>query len=493
MADIAASESAEGLKSHRERRWLGLFILLAAVFVATLDNFIVFVAIPSIRIDLGATFGDVEFIVAGYTLTFAIGMITSGRLGDRFGRRRLFWIGFATFTVASGLCGAAQSPSALIAFRIVQGIASAILSPQVLAIIRVTFTEARERSTAFAWMGVTIGLAGVLGQVIGGLVVAANLWDLSWRPVFLINLPIGLLALALTPIALRESYAAGVQRLDLVGAALSSLGLGLLLYPLIEGREAGWPGWSIAMLGASLVVLGLFGLHQHRKTKAEASPLLDTRLFHDRAFVVGLLLILIFYATIPPYILSYSYMVQDGFGRSPVASALYFAPLAITFSITSFYAGRWALHGPWKVLMVGALVTTVGTAFSGLTASVLPGFTPAFLVPSMVVLGFGQGLIMTPMINAVLSGIPAHHTGVASGVLTTMQRLGSALGVAILEIPFITTLKRATAAGTPHVSAYVAAFSSVAFWISIVMVAVVLLLLALPSGRRSLIKPSALT
>jgi MFS family permease len=282
------------------RRWIGLGVLLTAIFVAALDNFIVFVAIPSIRSDLGATVAQAEFIVAGYTLSFALGLITSARLGDRFGRRRMFLIGFTSFTVASGLCGAAPDPSSLIVFRIVQGIAGAMLTPQMLAIVRVTFIEAHERATAFAWMGVAIGLGSVLGQVVGGFVVSADFFGLSWRPVFLINLPVGIFALTAGPFVIDESRAPGVQRLDLVGAALSSLGLGLLLYPLIEGREAGWPAWVWAMLVSSSIVLGVFVIHQHRKSLAQTSPLLDTEVFFDRAFCIGLVLILLFYGTIKP-------------------------------------------------------------------------------------------------------------------------------------------------------------------------------------------------
>ena len=324
------------------RRWIGLAVLLTAIFVSVLDNFIVIVAIPSIRSDLGATFSQVEFVVAGYTLTFALGLITSGRMGDRFGRRRMFLIGFAAFTVASGLCGLAPTASSLIVFRLVQGIAGAVLTPQVLALIRVTFVSPRDRATAFAWMGVAIGMGGVLGQVLGGIVVSADILGLLWRPVFLLNLPVGICALLVGPFVLDESRAAGVQRLDLVGAALSSLGLGMLLFPLIEGREAGWPVWSLIMLVSSFAVLALFMAQQHRKTIDGTSPLLDTSLFRDRAFPVGLLLMLLFFGTISPYILSFSYLTQIGLGLSPVKSGLYFSPMAITFVITNLMVGRFA-------------------------------------------------------------------------------------------------------------------------------------------------------
>jgi EmrB/QacA subfamily drug resistance transporter len=462
------------------RRWIGLAVLLTAIFVAALDNFIVFVAIPSIRSDLGATVAQAEFIVAGYTLSFALGLITSARLGDRFGRRRMFLIGFTSFTVASGLCGAAPDPSSLIVFRVVQGIAGAMLTPQMLAIIRVTFIEARERATAFAWMGVAIGLGGVLGQVVGGFVVSADFLGLSWRPVFLINLPVGIFALAAGPFVIDESRAPGVQRLDLVGAALSSLGLGLLLYPLIEGREAGWPAWVWAMLVSSSIVLGVFVIHQHRKSLAKTSPLLDTELFFDRAFCIGLVLILLFYGMISPFMLSFSYLLQLGYGQSPIASALYFSPLAITFVITNLSVGRFGGADARRTLMAGAIICAFGYALTYAAAAFIP-FAPGYLVPGIVLLGLGQGLFMTPVVNLVLSEIPEQHTGAASGVLNTMQRVGNALGVAVLEIPFFATFDQARSAGATMVQSYTSAFAVVAAWLAVVMVAVIVLLRFLPS------------
>jgi EmrB/QacA subfamily drug resistance transporter len=487
---IDASEAglrATGMEWQNRRRWIGLAVLLTAIFVATLDNFIVFVAIPSIRADLGATFSQVEFVIAGYTLTFALGLITSGRMGDRFGRRRMFLIGFAAFTIASGLCGLAPTASSLVLFRIMQGIASAVLAPQVLALVRVTFFSPRDRATAFAWMGVAIGMGGVLGQVLGGFVVSADFLGLHWRPVFLINLPVGIYALLVGPFVLDESRASGVQRLDLAGAALSSLGLGMLLFPLIEGREAGWPAWSLAMVASSFAVLALFMAHQYRKTVDGTSPLLDTALFQDRAFSVGLLLILLFYGTISPFILSYSYLTQIGFGLSPVMSALYFSPLPITFVITNLLVGRFGGTDARRTLFAGAVLAAIGTLLSYVACALMPAsaFTPAYVIPGLTALGLGQGLFMTPVVNAVLTEIPDNHTGAASGVLNTMQRVGNALGVAILEIPFFAALERGQHGGIPLAQAYTSAFSAVAVWLAGVLVVVILLLRFLPSRQAA--------
>ncbi|WP_426440365.1 MFS transporter [Bradyrhizobium genosp. P] len=487
MVDVYEPGSLAVAQREDRRRWIGLAVLLTAVFVSVLDNFIVIVAIPSIRSDLGATFSQVEFVVAGYTLTFALGLITSGRMGDRFGRRRMFLIGFAAFTVASGLCGLAPTAFSLIVSRLLQGIAGAVLTPQVLALIKVTFVSPRDRATAFAWMGVAIGMGGILGQVLGGIVVSADILGLHWRPVFLLNLPVGICALLVGPVVLDESRAAGGQRLDLVGAALSSLGLGMLLFPLIEGREAGWPAWSLIMLVSSFAVFALFMAQQHRKTIDGTSPLLDTSLFRDRAFPVGLLLMLLFFGTISPYILTFSYLTQIGLGLSPVKSALYFSPMAITFVITNLMVGRFAGTDARRTLFAGAVLAAGGTALGYVACALIPvsTFTPAYIIPGLAVLGVGQGLFMTPVVNAVLTEISEAHTGAASGVLNTMQRVGNALGIAILEIPFFSVLDHAQHSGVSPAEAYTSAFASVAAWLTVALVAVVLLLRFLPAAQRS--------
>lgn len=486
--------SGSGLMAHPHpvsltstgfRRWLGLAVLLTGSFVASLDSFIVFVAVPSIRTSLGATFGETEMIVAGYGLMAAVGLIISGRLGDRFGRRRMFMIGFGAFTIASGLCGIAPSSVALIISRLAQGSAASVLLPQVFALIRVTFTDAKERAKAFGWMGATIGVGAIAGQIVGGLIIAADIWHLSWRPIFLINLPVGICALIGAPLLVAESVNDTRERLDFVGAVLSVLGLGLLLYPLIEGREAGWPTWSLSMMASGVAALGVFGMHQRRKTSQGTFPLLNTDLFRDRGFTVGLFLILLFFGTIGPLMLSFSYLAQIGFARSPMTAALDFSPLAISFTIASLLAGRQTHHGARKLLAAGAVVVAVGALAAYLVCSVLASPTPEGLIPPLIVLGAGQGMFMTPVLNVVLSAIPEKHSGAASGVLTTVQRAGSALGVAVLEVPFFTTLDGAKSAGSSQPTAYLAAFATVSLCIVVAMTSVLVLLSLLPSGRTA--------
>jgi EmrB/QacA subfamily drug resistance transporter len=459
-ADSAVLPDAE-LRTIGRRRWLGLAVVLTGAFIAMLDTFIVNVAVPSIRADLHASYADGELVIAGYTLTYAIGQITGGRLGDRYGRRFLFTIGLAGFTLASALCALAPSPAVLVVGRLWQGAAAALLTPQVLAIIRVAFPEGRPRARAFAVMGVVVGLASVLGQILGGLVVGANLWGLTWRPVFLINLPIGAAALVATPMLVPESRSERAARLDRSGAVLSTAGLFLLVFPLIEGQQDGWPAWTLAMLAVSAVVLAMFVADQARKTARDRAPLLDTGLFAQRAFSLGAAAVFAFSATMPPLYLAFTVLVQTGYGASPFTAALYFAPLALAFSVTSFAAGHLTRSGTRPVLLTGVLLNVAGAGIILVVCLAAPGTGPAILIPALVVIGAGEGLFLTPIFNAVLSGVADHHVGAASGALSTMQRLGNAVGLAVLEIPFLTVHHDLASDGASPASAYTHAFAAI--------------------------------
>ena len=354
---------------------VGLAVMLIGTFVAVMDNYIVNVAIPSMQRNLGASFAEAEFIIAAYLLTFATGLITGGRLGDICGRRRMFMTGMAGFVAASTMCGLAPSPTFLIVARLLQGLAAAVVSPQVMALLRVTFADPRQRGLAFSLMGVTIGLATVTGQVLGGFIVEADLWGLAWRPVFLINIPLGLLALAITPAVLDESRAPSARALDIPGVILCTIGLGLLLYPLIRGHEAGWPAWCLGMMALALAILGVFLWQQQRVAARSGSPLLEIGIFHDRAFSVGAIMTLLFYATLTPFFLIFTLLLQIGLACSPLQAALELSVLAVTFSIASFVAGRLVVHGTRAVLFAGALIGVGGGLLAWMR---MPGCAHAF-------------------------------------------------------------------------------------------------------------------
>ena len=460
---------------------IALSVMLTGIFVTVMDGSIVNVAIPSIRTTLGATFAEAELVVAGYIFVFAIGMITGGRLGDIFGHRRIFLIGFAAFTLTSALCGFAPNALTLIVARVLQGASASMLSPQVFSLVRLSFAEGKERTAAFAVMGVVLGLANVSGQIVGGLLLQADLLGLAWRPVFLVNVPIGVVSLIVGPLVLPRTGALIGRRLDTPGVLLSAVGIGMLMYPLIEGRSAGWPLWSLAMLAASPVVLVVFFLHQRWKTRHDLQPLLDTNLLSDHAFALGALLILIFFATMTPLSFSFTLLEQMGFGRSPMTSALDLAclggPAALsplsTKRLIRAVGVRWVLVSGVAFDLAGLLVGLAICAFKR-------GFLPSDLIPSLLLQGIGYGLFMTPILNAVLSGIQDRFVGAAAGVLTTMQRGGNAIGMAVLEIPFAAGLDLARAAGLPNHTAYVHAFMAVSGCIVVMVLAVIVLLLLLP-------------
>jgi EmrB/QacA subfamily drug resistance transporter len=459
---------------------IALGVMLAGIFVTVMDNSIVNVAIPSIRATLDATFAQAELVVAGYTFVFATGLITGGRLGDILGQRRMFLAGFAAFTLTSALCGLAPDPHALIVARLLQGASASLLSPQVFSLVRTTFAEGRERTAAFAVMGVVIGIANASGLVAGGLLLQADLLGLAWRPVFLVNIPIGVVSLILAPLVLPKPGILANRKLDVSGVLLSTLGLGLLMYPLIEGRGAGWPPWSVAMLLASPIVLAAFFLHQRWKTRLGLQPLLDTNLLSDRAFALGALLILVFFATMTPLSFSFTLLAQMGYGWSPMTSALDLACLAGAAAVSSLFTGRLSRGGVRRVLIGGAAFDLAGLLVGLATCAIKQDFLPADLIPSLLLQGVGYGLFMTPILNVVLSGIQDRFVGAAAGVLTTMQRGGNAIGMAVLEIPFAALLDHARVAGVPDHIAYVYAFMAVSTCIVVMVLAVIVLLLLLP-------------
>jgi len=281
------------------RRWVALAVVLVAGFMQLVDISIVNVAIPSIQRDLDATYSQIQWVLAGYQLAFAVTLITGGRLGDIFGRKRLFMLGMAGFTLASALCGLAQSPGMLVGSRFLQGVMGAVMFPQILSVIQVTFPP-RERGTAFGIFGATIGLATITGPLVGGLLIEGDLLGLGWRPIFLVNVPIGIGALVAAALYLRESRAPRALRLDPAGVGLATAGLLLLVYPLVQGRDLGWPAWTFASMAASVLVLAAFAAWERRKKAADGSPLVDLDLFRQRAFVAGVLVAAIFFMASPP-------------------------------------------------------------------------------------------------------------------------------------------------------------------------------------------------
>ncbi|MBB3343467.1 MFS transporter [Luteimonas sp. RC10] len=415
--------------------WLGLAVLLLAGFVTIFDLFVVNVAIPSMQATLEASLSQVGLVVAGYELAFGVLLIAGGRLGDRHGRRRLFVVGMAGFALASALCGLAPDAGALIAARVLQGLAAALLFPQVYASIRVHFEGAAARR-AFGLLGMTLGLAAIAGQVLGGWLVHADIGGLGWRTIFLINVPIGVLAIAMARLV-PESRAPERPTLDWGGVALVSAGLGLWLVPLLEGPAHGWPAWMLVALVAGTGLLAMFARHQIRRRLCGEDPLVDMRLLCDRQFAIGGLLVLLVYSTSSSFFLCFALLVQSGLGLDPMTAGLLFAPCSVGFVLASLSAPRLvARFGP-VALAVAAVVYAASLAWLvGQVHSAGGALSPAHLVPTLVVVGAAQGLIMTPLLNLVLGTVDAARAGMASGVISTLQQVGAAFGVAIVGMVF---------------------------------------------------------
>ncbi|WP_405486867.1 MFS transporter [Nocardia sp. NBC_00511] len=436
------------------RRWIAFAVVLAAGFMDLLDVTIVNVAVPSIQRDLNAAYSQIEWIIAAYVLSFAAVLITGGRLGDIYGRKRLFLLGMAGFTLASLACGLATSPGLLIGSRFVQGAMAGLMVPQILAIIRVTFPK-HERAKAIAVYSGVGGSASAVGLSLGGLLVQGNLFGLEWRPIFLVNVPVGIFALAAAAVVMRDSRAPHAPRLDIVGMVLSVSAILLLIYPLTEGRRLDWPAWTFVMIGAAAAVFAAFLVYERWRARTIGSPLIDLTLFRSRPFTVGLASWLLFWIGFGGFFLTWTLFMQAGLGWSPMRAGLTSVFFAVGAGIgagvsVSALAPRF---GKW-VLLAGILVTAAGFGlYGGLASHYESNFASWQMVLPLIVTGIGFGFVVAPTIDMLLGQIPDGEAGAASGLLNTGQQLGMALGVALVGILFFGQLDHDSSRGVESVAA----------------------------------------
>ncbi len=443
MSTSTQAAAKSGGPTQRKRSdhlaaWLSLTATLIAVFMQLLDVSIVNVALPSISADLGASFSTLQLVITAYTLAFACTLITAARLGDLFGRRKVFLSALTAFTVASVLCGIAQSPTELVGARFLQGFTAAMMLAQTLAIITTTF-PAEQRGKVFGIYGATIGMATILGPTLGGALISWNVFGLEWRAIFLVNVPFGIIALIFGYRNLLDSRSDSAQRLDVPGVVLSVLGLFLIVYPLAEGRERGWPLWLVLMLIASAPVLVGFVWYQWRRGRANNSPLLDLVVFRDRAFSVGSLMALLFFSCLISFFFTISLTLQAGFGFTALHSGLTTLPFAVGSAIASARSNGIAQRLGSRILMLGAGVFAVGLVALSVVMQ-QQGTTPHWLVLAgpLLVAGIGLGLFIAPLQTVILSGVKQDNAGSASGLLPTFQQLGGSVGLAAVGVLFFT-------------------------------------------------------
>lgn len=413
------------------RPWTVLAVVLAGFFLILLDGTIANLAIPAIQQDLAATYSAAQWMMSGYALAYGLLLIPAGRMGDRHGPKRVFLIGLSVFTVSSLLCGIAGTAGQLVLWRVTQGLGAGLMNPAILAMIHIVFPSER-RGRAFAWYGATAGVAAAAGPVLGGLLVEADLNGWGWRPIFLINLPVGVCLLLIAARILPERRGrAGA--LDPLGMLLLTTALLLFIFPLLHGSELGWPAWTAISLAASVPALALFLAWQVRRLRAAGSPLIDIRLFRSRPFAVGIAVTLCQFVAFASLQFVLSVHLQLGLGESPTGAGVALMPFALGTLVGSSVSnlallrlGRRALHLGGGLLVAGTAGVGVALHAAGTRLDVL------WLAPPTFVVGAGAIMLGAPLLHIAQAEVSVQDAGSAGGILATAQRVGHALGIAVV-------------------------------------------------------------
>jgi len=410
---------------------LALIVVLTGTFITVLDYFIATVAVPAIQSGLSAGATTGQLVVVGYGVTFSAGLILAGRIGDLYGRRRLFLLGMSLFALASAGCGLSPNATVLVVARIVQGAGAALLVPQVLGLIG-TLYHGAGRARAFTAYGLVIGLAGVLGQVVGGALITLDVGGLGWRLIFLVNVPVCAVALALVRV-LPESRAESRGRLDLRGALLVGAALGLLIYGLVQGRAQGWPVSVRLCLGAAVVLAAI--TVAHLRARAGRDPLIEPALFGSRTFSLGLAATFAYFLAMGSFFVILAYWLQRGRGLSALESGLVFMALGAGYFACSLVVARRPAPTARRVAF-GPVAVAAGYGLAGLVAVRLDAASIWWLVLPLMVAGVGMGLATGPLSGLVMAAAPAEWAASASGLLNTAQEGGATIGVAIAGLVF---------------------------------------------------------
>lgn len=417
------------------RSWLALAVVLGGMFMALIDATIVNVALPSIRTSLSASESTLSWIISGYALTFGLALIPFGRIGDRFGHKWVYIIGLVLFTAASAYCGFAQNDFDIVVARLLQGLAGGIYVPAVAAFIQLLF-QGRERGKAFAIMGSVIGISSALGVIAGGLIIEAFGASEGWRWVFFVNLPIGVIvafaAIRLLPGG--DAHADRSNRMDWIGVALISAALTAILIPLIQGQQEGWPAWTWLTMIAGVLGIALFAAWQILFTRRGGSALVPPKLFHHASFSFGVVLALVYFAGFTSIFFTLSILWQAGLGHTALESGFLTLPFAIATAVFSSQSSKWAAKLGRTVLVIGAALMVVGLGgiWFVLNNVAIADLNNWMFLPFLVLAGAGNGCFLAPNVQFIVATVENSEAGAASGVVQTMQRMGTAIGVAIV-------------------------------------------------------------
>ncbi|KUJ70740.1 transporter [Streptomyces albus subsp. albus] len=415
-----------------------LAIVLTGQFMALLDVFIVNVGAPAIRTDLHASGAGLQLVLAGYTISYAVLLITGARLGARIGHRRAFLAGLAVFTASSLACGLATGTGQLIGFRFVQGVGSALMLPQVLSLIQRTYSGT-SRARALGVYSAVLASGAAAGQIVGGVLVSADLFGTGWRPVFLVNVPIGVLLLAVGPRMMPRDETSAAERaraLDLPGMVLLAAAVTLFTVPLVLGQDQGWPLWGWLALGLSAVLIGVFVGYERRLAGRGGAPLITPRVVRAPGVPVAMVRLVLAMAANAGFLLILTLHLQSGLGYSALRTGLTFVPCAAAFGLVSLNWRR--LPERWQPVMVPIGFCLAALSFAGL-ALVLrdgSGIGPV-CYPALVGVGAGIGLAYSPVLTRTLATVRPQDAADASGVLVTSAQLGTLTGVAVFGALFL--------------------------------------------------------
>ena len=442
-----------------KRRWWNLFVILLAPVISVVDIFITNVSLPTIQSYYHTSDAKVQLIVAAYLVGYAVFLITGSRLGDKFGRKKVLIAGLSAFTITSVLCGLAATIGQLILFRFLQGISAAFMVPQTVTLIHLNFPEGNDRHKAFGYYGIAQGMAAILGQFLGGYFIHAEWIAASWRLIFLVNLPIGVMAVVLAAIFLKESTQNKQRKLDMKGVILLTLALICLIYPLTQGREYGWPAWSFAMLLGSLAGIYIFFRHLGNLKDPHKEPLIDLRLFRIRSFNTGILSVFFYFGLHNAFLFTCAILLQKGYHISPYTASMLFTSLGWTYMFSSWWSIRNAGRYGIRMLQAGSVIMATSFVAQVLLFGATAPSTMAIVV-CFAVFGLGSGLVLPSLLNVSLKDVPASLAGSSSGVYSTIQQFSSAAGISMLGGLFFSVLSHA---GTYHLAYHVSLYFFIAY------------------------------
>jgi EmrB/QacA subfamily drug resistance transporter len=439
IRESLGAETAGG--AGRKWRWVAFGTVVTAAVMDLLDSTIAQVAAPTIRSELGGSYAVIEWVTAAYALAMAVGLLTGGRLGDIFGRRRMLLAGMAGFVLASAACAAAQNAAELIGARAVQGLLGAVMLPQVFGLIRDMF-EAHEMGKAFGVYGPVMGLSAMLGPIASGGLISLDVLGTGWRAIFAVNVPVGLAALVLGFRTLPKAASTGAStgagaggtrrgQLDLPGALLAGVAMFGLVFPLAQGHSLGWPAWLFAMMAGAVLALAGFGWYQVRRQRAGRDPLVEPSVFRHRPYLAGVVFSVVFTGSLGGIVMIFNVFLQNGLGFTPWHSAVTTAPWAAGAFVGSAIGGIAMARLGRRVLHAGLAVEAAGLlGIYAVLRGAGGGVSTVDLLGPMVVGGIGMGMVFVPLFDIVMAGVRPQEMGSASGVLQTVNSLGMSLGIA---------------------------------------------------------------